>query len=144
MSEAGDLAAGSGGPFIPLDRLRVLVVEDVWILADSLRSLLENMGVGVIGPAVSLDAAVAAAVQGSFDVALMDLDLDGQTTHGLIGDLCARGYPVILVTGNEVPQETGRLTTAVLAKPVRAEHLLQILRRVPARPRPAAFAPEAG
>ena len=119
-------------PLEKLDDLRVLIVEDAWIVAASLQSLLEMIGASVVGPCTSLDEATAAVRSGGFDVAVMDLDLQGEMSDELIGIIADSGLPVVVVSGNPVQDATAQRVAAVLPKPYRAERLLQALREVQA------------
>jgi CheY-like chemotaxis protein len=118
---------------VPLSGLRVLLVEDSWIVAASLKSLLQMIGVDIVGPCHGLAEATVAANAGSFDVAVMDLDLKGQMSDDLIGVLHRRGFPVIIVTGQAVPSATAGLAVAVMKKPIQAESLLKTLRQIRAK-----------
>ena len=61
--------SGRDVEWLPLSGLKVLVVEDSWIVASSLKSLLENMDIAVIGPLGNLAEATDAARAMDFDVA---------------------------------------------------------------------------
>ena len=91
--------SGRDVEWLPLSGLKVLVVEDSWIVASSLKSLLENMDIAVIGPLGNLAEATDAARAMDFDVAIVDLDLHGLAADGLIGELHCSGRPVVIVTG---------------------------------------------
>lgn len=109
---------------------RILIVEDSWIVAQSLKAILELIGAGVTGPAITLEDAAELSKEGDFDVAIMDLDLQGRPANPLIADMQERGLPVIIVTAYEVPPELAEKSAAVLTKPVRAETLLSSVRQV--------------
>jgi DNA-binding NarL/FixJ family response regulator len=115
---------------VTLNGLRVLLVEDSWIVAASLKSLLQMIGVNIVGPCHSLAEATAAANAGAFDVAVMDLDLNGQMSDNLIGVLHQRGFPVVIVSGQTVPETAAGRAVAVMSKPIRAESLLKTLRQI--------------
>jgi CheY-like chemotaxis protein len=119
-------------PILPvtLNGFRVLLVEDSWIVAASLKSLLQMIGVDIVGPCHSLAEATAAAASGAFDVAVMDLDLNGQMSSDLIAALHQRGVPVVVVTGQTAPSIDAGKAVAVMTKPIRAESLLRTLRRI--------------
>ena len=99
-------------------------------MAQSYKSMLEMLDAHVIGPAASLEDATALANSTPFDVAIMDLDLQGEMADKLIGALHWRGLPVVVVTGNEVRAEIADKVVAVLQKPIRAEALLAKLREI--------------
>lgn len=113
-----------------LSGYRILLVEDNWIVAQSLKSILEVIGATVIGPAATLDDATALADAAGFDVAIMDLDLQGRMADGLIAEMHHRDMPVVIVTAYVVPAALAGKAVAVLPKPVRAESLLTRLRQI--------------
>lgn len=123
-----------------LNGFRILLVEDSWIVAQSLKAMLELIGATVIGPATSLEDATSLANASPFDVAIMDMDLQGEMADKLICALHWRGLPVVVVTGCEVQPEIADKVVAVMQKPIRVEALLSILRGVRAAIEPDARA----
>jgi CheY-like chemotaxis protein len=113
-----------------LEGLRVLLVEDNWLVASSLKSVLELLGANVIGPAASLDDAAALANSSRYDVAVMDLDLQGELADKLICTVHWRGVPVVVVTGYELPPAIADKVLTVIPKPINAGALLTKLREV--------------
>ncbi len=109
---------------------RVLVVEDTLALAMALREELEHHGLEVVGPAPTLDKAMALACE-PFDFAVLDVDLDGEKVYPLARLLRDRGAPFAMLTGYEphdLPEDLQ--AEAILGKPVSPEALLAHLRRV--------------
>jgi CheY-like chemotaxis protein len=123
-------APEQGRSLASLNGFRVLLVEDSWIVAQSLKAILEVIGATVVGPAVTLEDAVELAEGELFDAALMDLDLQGKMASGLIAEMHQRGMPVIIMSAFDVSQQLAGYAVAVLPKPVRAETLLTKLRQV--------------
>jgi PAS domain S-box-containing protein len=80
--------------------LRILVVEDAFLLALELEAALSEAGAEVVGPASSLEEAMG-MLDLEFDVALLDADLNGQSAAPLVEALNARGRPYILATGHK-------------------------------------------
>lgn len=109
---------------------RILIVEDSWVVAQSLKAMLEMIGATVVGPAATLEDATAFADAAGFDVAIMDLDLQGRMADTLIAAMHRRDMPVVIVTAYEVPPALAGKAVAVLSKPVRAESLLAQLRQI--------------
>lgn len=110
--------------------MRVLLVEDTWIIAQSYASLLEPLGVDVIGPAGNLADANRLLDAGNIQAALVDINLQGEMAYEFIDLLRQREIPVIVVTAYEtLPRLTGK-AEAVLKKPIRAEHMLKALRGI--------------
>jgi DNA-binding response OmpR family regulator len=112
-----------------LDGIRVLLVEDSWHIAVAVKSLLENAGVTVDGPASSLSQAEALLRERAPDVAIVDINIKGRMSFGLIDSLVALQIPVIVVSGYDEAARLEGKATAILAKPVRASELLATLAR---------------
>jgi CheY-like chemotaxis protein len=115
-----------------LKGLRVLVVEDSWHVANALKSLLEELGVDVAGPAASLQDAErlleAREPPTTIQVAIVDINLKGEMAYGLIDTLHGRGIRVVVISGYAVPQVAQSKVSAVLQKPFSAKSLLAVLR----------------
>ena len=83
----------------PLLGCRVLVVEDEMLLAMELESLLEEQGCAIIGPVSTVGRALSLLDNERVDVALLDLNLNGQPAAPVAAALTAQGVPFVLVTG---------------------------------------------
>ncbi len=79
--------------------LRVLIAEDNNLLADSLRVQLERQGHIVIGPAGSVADTMELIHSQAIDVALLDIDLRGETVTPVAKQLRARGCPFMFLSG---------------------------------------------
>ena len=112
--------------------LRVLVVEDSWHVANALKTLLEELGVNVSGPAATPNEAERLLATRSPDVAIVDINLKGEMAYGLIDRLHERGVAVVVISGYAVPQVAQEKVAAVLQKPFSAKSLLAILRQAAA------------
>lgn len=126
-SSAADVRGAAG-----LQDLRVLVVEDSWHVANALKTLLEELGVSVTGPAATLEEAERLLAAGRPDVAVVDINLKGEMAYGLIDRLNERGVRVVVISGYAVPQVAQAKVAAVLQKPFSAKSLLAILRQAAA------------
>jgi len=82
-----------------LEGIRVLVVEDRAPVAMALCDRLMDHGAAIVGPAAKLPQATELAEGGAFDIAILDVDLDGVYTFPLARALAARAVPVVLMTG---------------------------------------------
>lgn len=82
-----------------LEGVRVLVVEDEYMIADDLVRVLSEAGAKVIGPASSLTGATDLAEATLLDAAVLDINLRGIAVYPLVDMLRARGVPVVLATG---------------------------------------------
>lgn len=77
----------------------ILVVEDEPLVALDLQELLAELGFRDVEVATRLDAAAAAVARRSFDLAFVDLDVAGETSEVLAGDLCGNGTRLIFISG---------------------------------------------
>lgn len=79
--------------------LRVLVVEDYYLMAESTVMTLTDFGCEVVGPAGQLEKAMELAEREPLDGAILDINLRGKLAFpvGLI--LRRRNVPFVLVTG---------------------------------------------
>lgn len=82
-----------------MTRLRVLIVEDEVPAAMLVEDAVESAGHVVAALATNINAAMSAASGEQFDVALLDVNLNGQKAHALPVMLQRRGKPFAFVTG---------------------------------------------
>lgn len=81
---------------------RVLVVEDVALLAFELIDNLEAVGAVPLGPIASVEAAVRYVETGEpIDAALLNVMLRRQLAFPVADALRRRGIPFVFVTGND-------------------------------------------
>jgi DNA-binding response OmpR family regulator len=80
-------------------RLRVLIVEDHFAVADSLRLFLENSGFEVTGMAGTVAAATALVERGGFDVAVLDIRLGSASIAPVADRVAADGLPIVFISG---------------------------------------------
>jgi CheY-like chemotaxis protein len=79
--------------------LRILVVEDEFLVAVALEDDLRDGGASVIGPFGDLGSALAGAEQQAFDMALLDINLGGVMVYPLADALLARRVPFLFLSG---------------------------------------------
>ena len=110
---------------------RVLVVEDELLVAMELDSVLRVQGCTVLGPTATVERAVVLIVEGQPDVALVDLNLGGQSALPIAAVLNARGVPFLVVSGYREPITSARAEPSAAAREaVNHRQLLHALRRV--------------
>jgi DNA-binding response OmpR family regulator len=85
-----------------LSGLRVLVVEDDFLIAMDIKQTIERLGGQVVGPIGRLEQAQDLARREVFDAAILDVKLDGDVTFPLAEELLTRGVPTVLATGYDV------------------------------------------
>ena len=114
---------------------RVLVVEDGWQVADSLKLLLEQRGMIAVGPAATSEDARRLATQCPLELAIVDVNLKGEMAYELMEWLHDRGTPIIVISGyHDLPAQLKRYS-AILHKPFTPTALLTTVRRAMSRDR---------
>lgn len=111
-----------------LHGLRVLLVEDVAVLAWQVRDILMEAGAVVAGPAPSVADALGLLAESDVDAAVLDMNLNGESADPIADTLAARGVPFLFVTGYGSSATKGRhADRPTLGKPFRAAILVQAL-----------------
>lgn len=108
--------------------MRVLVVEDEFIIADEIASIIEGLGHAIVGPAATVDDAAAIIAGETFDFAIIDANLRGRSSAELGGLLTERNIPFCVCTGyrlDDIRAAFGDIP--VIQKPVRERALAAIL-----------------
>ena len=77
----------------------MLVVEDESLGAMLLETILEDVGCTPVGPASTVDAALAAVADETLDAALLDVNVAGRQVFPVAEALKARGVPFVFSTG---------------------------------------------
>ena len=109
--------------------LRVLVVEDEFLVSMDIELMLQELGCQVVGPIGDLETALAAAKEQTLDAALLDVNIGGQPVTAVADALAARAVPFVLCTGYRPDQLSGRYpATPKLMKPFQSGDLRQALR----------------
>jgi CheY-like chemotaxis protein len=79
--------------------IRVLIVEDEYLVARDLEELLVSMGHVVVGPVDRIDEALELAHTSDFDFAVLDINLAGTYSFPVADVLRRRGVPFVFVSG---------------------------------------------
>jgi CheY-like chemotaxis protein len=110
------------------EALRVLVVEDELFVSMLVEDLLGDLGCTVVGPAMSAAEAVIAARSETIDFALLDVNLDGDTSFAAAEILRERGVSFAFVTGYGEQGVRADLRDApILSKPIDPRHLARVI-----------------
>jgi CheY-like chemotaxis protein len=112
----------------PADTKRVLIVEDELMIRMLLEGMLEDLGHTIAGQAGTIEEALTLANQAEFDVALLDVNLNGKPITPVVAVLAARGLPFVFASGygqRGVPEEYR--DSPALQKPFQAEALAAAL-----------------
>jgi two-component SAPR family response regulator len=120
---------------MPLAGRKVLVVEDQYLIADDLCSLVERLGGHVLGPISRVGTAMAALQAETPDLALLDVNLEGELVYPLAAALQEAGIPFLFTTGYDATVIDPRFGEAPhLSKPIGQGQLVEAIRRVMERP----------
>jgi CheY-like chemotaxis protein len=112
----------------PAQAKRILVVEDELMIRMLLEDMLGELGYTVTAEAARIDEALEAAKTADFDLAILDVNLDGQPVLPVADALVARGMPFVFATGygeRGLPESYRNRPT--LKKPFQMDGLKQML-----------------
>jgi CheY-like chemotaxis protein len=113
---------------------RVLVIEDESLVTMLIQDTLADIGCEVVGSASRFDEAVSKAKGLSFEVVILDVNLNGQLSFPIAEALSERGIPFVWTTGYGTGGLPKSLQNApVLSKPFQQMDLEQALRAALAR-----------
>jgi CheY-like chemotaxis protein len=114
-------------PSAALRGLRVLVVEDEFLIALDLLSILDDLGCVALGPAASVPEALRLLVADPPDATLLDLNLGGASAAPVAEALTTGGMPFVTVTAYAVRTEHMFDGVPVVAKPFQPEEIRDAL-----------------
>lgn len=119
----------------PLEDLRILVVEDEFLVSIALEEDLREAGATVIGPFNDLISGLDGADREQFDLAVLDVNLNGIMIYPLADELLSRGVPFLFLSGYTAANMPSRFVgQRRVAKPYDSMRLIdEILRLLPAR-----------
>ena len=113
-----------------LNGLCVLIVEDEMLLAMNYEMTLQDEGCSVLGPVGRVAQAMELLQEKRPDVALVDLNLQGERPVALAEALLAAGVPFIVATGygERAIEEPVLRAAPRLNKPLRSNDLITAIR----------------
>lgn len=113
----------------PLLGCRILIVEDNFLLAETVAEVLEGAGALIVGPFVTMVEALERLGElTAIDGALLDIGLEGQESYPLADALQTTGIPFMFLTGverHDLPRQFAR--TPHMLKPFSEEKLIRRL-----------------
>jgi CheY-like chemotaxis protein len=107
---------------------RVLIVEDDVMIRMLMEDMLNDLGFAVAAQAAKIHDALAAVRDTEIDVAILDVNLNGETTGPVAEALAARGTPFVFATGygeHGLPEQFR--DRPLLKKPFQIETLKRML-----------------
>ena len=106
---------------------RILVVEDEMVLLMTIEDMMADLGCKSVTSASTVDKAVSLANEQVFDAAILDMNLNGDTSRPVADALLARGVPFIVCTGNRGDVWDDFPAAAILQKPYAYDRLVEML-----------------
>ena len=98
-----------------------------WLLED----MLAELGCAVVGPTANVNQALVMIETNVIDVAVLDVNLNGEMSYPIADALAARGVPFVFVTGYDKDRMLdGYRTFPVLQKPFHRSELSDTLARL--------------
>ncbi len=79
--------------------LRILLVEDEAVIALTAEDMIEELGYALAAHAATVEEALGHVARTGFDLALLDINLNGQMSTPVAEALCAANKPFIFTTG---------------------------------------------
>jgi CheY-like chemotaxis protein len=113
---------------LPLQGRGILLVEDEAIVSMLLEDMLNELGCHVVEIASRVDTALKAVEARPFDVAILDVNLKGETSYPIADLLELRKMPFLFATGygtQVIPEQYRQ--HIVLQKPFRKQELEEAL-----------------
>jgi CheY-like chemotaxis protein len=110
---------------------RILIVEDEYLIRLLLEDMLVELGYEVGGVAASIDEGAAQAKEAQFDLAILDVNIDGKQVFPVADTLKGRGIPFCFITGygaQGLPEQYRQ--TPTLQKPFQMTDLKTTLARL--------------
>ena len=96
----------------------ILIVEDEPLIAMMLEDFLDSLGHRVAATCDTVADALARVGEGGFDVAIIDVNLNGERVWPVADRLAAAGVPYVLATGGHIePPPPEHAGVPVLSKP---------------------------
>lgn len=110
---------------------RVLVVEDETLVLIMIEDMLTDLGCQSVTAAATVNKGLALIDAQVFDAAILDMNLNGNSSHSLAEALVARGVPFVYCTGNNGHTfgDVGH-NRPMLKKPFKYEELVQVMTRL--------------
>ncbi len=107
---------------------RVLVVEDEVLICMLIETILDDAGYQVL-TANTLQDALDVIARESFDIAILDLNLQGKKVYPAAEALAAKGVPFVFATGGGTVDVDGFNDRPKVQKPFQETEILDVVSR---------------
>ena len=110
---------------------RVLVIEDETLILMMIEVMLSDLGCESITAAATINKALALIDAQAFDTAMLDKNMNGNSSHPVAEALIAHGVPFVYCTGNNSHKLMDvSPDQPVLKKPFKYDQLVEIFTRL--------------
>ena len=110
------------------DPRSILIVEDEPLIAMMLEDFLESMGHRISGTCETVEQAMTQAEKGGFDLAILDVNLKGESVWPVAAALRDRGTPFVLASGGHVEPPPAEFQDApMIEKPFTIDRVTPII-----------------
>ena len=107
----------------------ILIVEDEPLIAMMLEDFLLSQGHEVRGPCESVAEGLAAVAADDFDLAILDVNLKGESVWPVATALRAKDIPFVLASGGHVEAPPAEFAnTPMIEKPYTIDRVLPVIR----------------
>lgn len=114
-----------------LRKVKVLIVEDEWLIVGMIESIIAPAGFDVVGKCGSVEKAIGAIAAGEAEIVILDTVLRGRSSAPIARLLCSKGIPYVVVSGSAQNHlDDFDNCKPFVAKPIRADALLSALQTV--------------
>ncbi|HYD16336.1 MAG TPA: response regulator [Hyphomicrobium sp.] len=108
--------------------LGVLIVEDSWNVAQSLKATVEQAGARVVSAVPSVEEALDVLDAQAVALALVDMNLKDSFADPLVDELIDRKIPYVIITAYEaLPSNADRAAIARMTKPLDHERIAAVI-----------------
>ncbi len=106
----------------------ILIVEDEPLIAMMLEDFIASLGHDVAGPCETVAEALATISEKEFDLAILDVNLKGESVWPVAAALRERGIPFVLASGGHVePPPPEFADTPMIEKPYTIDRVSPII-----------------
>ena len=106
----------------------ILIVEDEPLIAMMLEDFILSLGHDVRGPCESVSEAMRALDGDPFDLAILDVNLKGESVWPVASALRGRGIPFVLASGGHVEPPPGEFANVpMIEKPYTIDRVTPII-----------------
>jgi CheY-like chemotaxis protein len=112
----------------PLAGLSILLLEDEFLIALDAEEILTGLGAAQVEVVNTLDAA-RGALENSYDLALLDINVNGEMSFPVAEQFVAGKVPVVFASGYEMrtPPKLNGVTVPCVSKPYTREDLKSVV-----------------